>query len=60
MDDTQKHVLLIAASILAASKLTSLLDAKNSPSRDAIISEAVRDAHHLLQEIDKQHPATQT
>jgi len=56
MDDTQKHVLLIAASVLAASKLTSLLDAKESASRDAIISEAVRDAQHILQEIEKQHP----
>jgi hypothetical protein len=58
MDDTQKHILLIAASILAASKLTALLDSKNSPSRDAVISEAVRDAKHLLQEIDRQHSAT--
>ncbi len=54
MDDTQKHVLLIAASVLAANKLTALLDAKNSPSRDAVISEAVRDAKHLLQEIERQ------
>jgi hypothetical protein len=56
MDKIDKQVLLIAASILAAPKLASQLDSKSSPSRDAVISDAVRDAEDILQRINKLHP----
>jgi hypothetical protein len=56
MDKIDKQVLLIAASILAAPKLASQLDSKASPSRDAVISDAVRDAEDILHRIDKLHP----
>jgi hypothetical protein len=52
MENTQKHALLIAASILAAPRLASRLDSKDSPARETVISEAVRDAEHILGNID--------
>jgi hypothetical protein len=52
VEDTQRRALLIAASILAAPKLASQLDSKDSPARDILISDAVRDAAHILQKID--------
>jgi hypothetical protein len=52
VDDIQRRALLIAASILAAPKLASQLDSKDSPARDVLISDAVRDAAHILQKID--------
>jgi hypothetical protein len=47
-----RRALLIAACILAAPKLASQLDSKDSPGRDVLIADAVRDATHILQKID--------
>ena len=58
MEDTQKYNLLIAAAILAAPKLGSQLDGYACPARDALISEAVRDAEHILRTIENLHPVT--
>jgi len=55
MENKQKHILLIAASILAAPRLASQLDSKDSPARDTVISEAVRDAEHILRNINNLH-----
>ena len=55
MENTQKHALLIAASILAAPRLASQLDSRDSPAREAVISEAVRDAQHILRNINNLH-----
>jgi hypothetical protein len=52
MENTQTHALLIAASILAAPRLASQLDSFDSPARDTVISEAVRDAEHILRNIN--------
>jgi len=52
MENTQTHALLIAAAILAAPRLASQLDSFDSPARDAVISEAVRDAEHILRNIN--------
>ena len=46
------HALLIAASILAAPRLASQLDSFDSPARETVISEAVRDAEHILRNIN--------
>jgi hypothetical protein len=55
MENAQKHALLIAASILAAPRLASRLDSKDSPARETVISEAVRDAEHILRNINNLH-----
>jgi hypothetical protein len=55
MKNTHKDALLIAASILAAPRLASQLDSKDSPARETVIREAVRDADHLLQNINNLH-----
>jgi hypothetical protein len=52
MENTQVHALLIAASILAAPRLASQLDSFDSPARQTVISEAVRDAEHILRTIN--------
>ena len=52
MENAQTHALLIAASILAAPRLASQLDSFDSPARDTVISEAVRDAEHILRNIN--------
>ena len=52
MEDNMRRTLLIAACILAAPKLASQLDSKDSPGRDVLIADAVRDATHILQKID--------
>ena len=52
MENTQMHALLIAASILAAPRLASQLDSFDSPARDSVIFEAVRDAEHILRDIN--------
>ena len=54
MEDTQKNALLI----VAAPRLKSQLDSKDSPARDTVISESVRDAEHILRTIDNLHPET--
>jgi hypothetical protein len=55
MENTQKDALLIAVSILAAPRLASQLDSKDSPARETVISEAVRDAEHILRNINYLH-----
>jgi hypothetical protein len=52
MENIQTHALLIAALILAAPRLTSQLDSFDSPARETVISEAVRDAEHILRSIN--------
>jgi hypothetical protein len=52
MENTQVNALLIAASILAAPRLASQLDSFDSPARETVISEAVRDAEHILRSIN--------
>jgi hypothetical protein len=52
MDNTQTNALLIAASILAAPRLASQLDSFDSPARQTVIAEAVRDAEHILRNIN--------
>ena len=52
MENPQKDALLIAVSILAAPRLASQLDGKDSPARETVISEAVRDAEHILRHIN--------
>ena len=52
MENTQTHALLISASILAAPRLASQLDSFDSPARETVISEAVRDAEHILRNIN--------
>jgi hypothetical protein len=59
MENTQKHALLIAVSILAAPRLASQLDSKDSPARETVISEAVRDAEHILRNINNLHFRTE-
>jgi hypothetical protein len=58
MEETRKHILLIAASILAAPMLASQIDSKTSPARDHLIAEAVRDAEQILRTIENLHPST--
>jgi hypothetical protein len=52
MDNTQRQTLLIAAAILAAPRLAAQLDSNDSPARQTVISEAVRDAENILRNID--------
>ena|ERR1700691_5903885 len=52
MENKQVHALLIAASILAAPRLASQLDSFDSPARETVITEAVRDAEHILRDIN--------
>ena len=51
MENTYKDALLIAVSILVAPRLASQLDTKDSPQRETVIREAVRDAEHILRNI---------
>jgi len=57
MDEQRKHALLIAASILAARKLSPYDGGKMVPATVAAISDAVRWAEEILKEIDRRHPA---
>ena len=60
MENTQTHALLIAASILAAPRLASQLDSFDSSARETVISEAVRDAEHVLRIINSQPSESKT
>jgi len=60
MENTHVHALLIAASIMAAPRLASQLDSFDSPARETVISEAVRDAEHILRSINSLPSESQT
>lgn len=55
MDEGRKRVLLIAASILAARKLTQL-DERPSPAFEAVIANAIATAERILSKIDARWP----
>ena len=56
MDEGRKRALLIAASILAARKLSQFDSGKRVPATVAAISDAVRWAEKIMQEIDERWP----
>jgi len=56
VDEGRKRVLLIAASILAARKLALYDGGKRVPATVAAISDAVRWAEEIMEEIDRRHP----
>ena len=56
MDEGRKRVLLIAASILAARKLAQYDSGVRIPATVAAISDAVRWAERIMEEIDRRHP----
>jgi hypothetical protein len=57
MDEGRKRVLLIAAAILAARKLSQYDGGVRVPATVAAISDAIRWAEHLLAEIDRRWPS---
>jgi len=60
MDEQRKHALLIAASILAARKLSQYDGGKMVPATVAAISDKVRWAEEILKEIDRRHPGSKS
>ena len=56
MDEGRKRVLAIVAGILAARKLAQYDGGKRVPATVAAISDAVRWAEEILQEIDRRWP----
>jgi hypothetical protein len=56
MDEGRKRVILIAAAILAARKLSSFDGGKGVPATVAAISDTVRWAEELLKAIDERWP----
>jgi hypothetical protein len=57
VDEGRKRVLLIAAAILAARKLSQYEGGKRVPATVAAISDAIRWAEQLMDEIDRRWPA---
>jgi hypothetical protein len=57
MEEGRKRVLLIAAAILAARKLSPFDGGKRVPATLSAISDAVRWAEELLKAIDERWPA---
>jgi hypothetical protein len=57
VDEGRKRVLLIAAAILAARKLSQLDPGKRAPVTVAVITDAVHWAERLLEEIDQRWPS---
>ena len=57
LDEPRKHAMLIAASILAARKLSQYDAGKMVPATVAAISDGVRWAEEILKEIDRKFPA---
>ena len=55
VDEGRKRVLLIAASILAARKLAQYEPGKLVPATVSTISDAVRWAERIMEEIDRRH-----
>jgi hypothetical protein len=58
MDEGRKRVLLIAASILAARKLTPYGGGPRVPATISAISDSIRWAEEILAEIDKRWTTT--
>jgi hypothetical protein len=58
MDEGRKRVILIAACILAARKL-SQWDGKNSPASEYAISDAIALAERIMAKIDSHWPGRQ-
>jgi hypothetical protein len=56
VDEGRKRVLLIAASILAARKLAQYDSGARIPATVAAISDAIRWAERIMEEIDRRHP----
>jgi hypothetical protein len=59
VDEGRKRVLLIAASILAARKLSQHEGAKKVPATVSAIADAIRWAEEILAEIDRRWPVAQ-
>jgi hypothetical protein len=57
MDEGRKRVILIAAAILAARKLSPFDGGKRVPATVAAISDAVRWAEAIMKEIDDRWPS---
>lgn len=57
MEEGRKRVLLIAASILAARKLSQYDGGKRVPATISAISDAIRWAELMMEEIDRRWPA---
>jgi hypothetical protein len=53
MDEGRKRVLLIAASILAARKLTQYEGAKRVPATVSAIADSIKWAEEIMTEIDR-------
>ena len=58
MDEGRKRVLLIAASILAARKLAQYDGGKRVPATVSAISDAIRWAEEIMEEIDRRWPVS--
>ena len=58
VDEGRKRVLLIAAAILAARKLTQFDGGRRVPATISAIADAVRWADEILKEIDRRWPST--
>jgi hypothetical protein len=56
VDEGRKRVLLIAASILAARKLSQFDGNKRVPATVSAIADAIRWAEEILREIDRRWP----
>lgn len=56
MDEGRKRVLLIAASILAARKLSQYDGGKKVPATISAVADAVRWAEQIMQAIDERWP----
>jgi hypothetical protein len=56
VDEGRKRVLLIAASILAARKLAQYDSGARIPATVGAISDAIRWAERIMEEIDQRHP----
>jgi hypothetical protein len=56
VDEGRKRVLLIAASILAARKLAQYDGGARIPATVGAISDAIRWAERIMEEIDRRHP----
>jgi hypothetical protein len=57
MDEGRKRVLLIAASILAARKLSQYDGGKRVPATVSAIADAIQWAERIMDEIDRRWPA---
>jgi len=60
VDEGRKRVLLIAASILAARKLSQFDGNRKVPATISAIADAIRWAEEILKEIDQRWPDTRS